>query len=65
MVNLYTLLIISSLPLSCIYGHEENEVMKEKKQSSYRHLKWPAIVLIGLIILLVVVMDHCSRNGQI
>lgn len=33
----------------------------EPKNQSYTHLKWPAIIMGVLVVILIVSLDYCSR----
>jgi len=49
----------------------KSTVAKPQKKSetennqSYSHLKWPAIIIGILVVILVILFDYCSRQGTI
>lgn len=36
-----------------------------KKPSDFSHLKWPAIIMGILIVILIIFLDYCSRQGTL
>ena len=35
------------------------------ESGNFAHLKWPAIIILVLVIALVIILDQCSRTGEI
>lgn len=50
-------------------GREQEKSGSAKELASgnknYNHLKWPAIIIGVLVILLIVLLDQCSRTGAL
>lgn len=45
---------------------EEKDTTGEKQEvSNARHLKWPAIIMLILIVVLIVCLDQCYRSGEL
>lgn len=43
--------------------NEPGDSKKSGKNRDYSHLKWPAIIMGFLILLLIIFLNYCSRNG--
>ncbi|WP_189606098.1 hypothetical protein [Salinimicrobium marinum] len=46
-------------------GEENKQLKPDSGKSNYSHLKWPAIILVILIFLLIVALDYFSRTGEL
>lgn len=44
---------------------KSDEEVEPNKDPDYSHLKWPAIIIVILIVIGIASLDYCSRQGTL